>query len=140
MKYLLVAVLLASNCAFAYQSTLYRGCMRTAMTQIAMNSCASARLARVDERLNQTYQKLLSETVGHRDGTLRVRKMERTWITYRDRYMAAMYPAKDKQGEYGSIFPMEADLVLARITENHIRELQLLVNQYNPIKHGLNIP
>ena len=23
--------------------------------------------------------------------------MERTWITYRNRYMGAMYPAKDKQ-------------------------------------------
>jgi uncharacterized protein YecT (DUF1311 family) len=114
--------------------------MRTAVTQMAMNSCASAKLARVDKRLNQTYRKLLAESVGHRDVTVKVRKMERIWMTYRDRYMAAMYPAKDKQAEYGSIFPMEADLVLAQITGNHIGELQLLVNQYNPLKHGLNIP
>lgn len=140
MKYLLMAILLASNCAFAHQPTLYRRCMRTAMTQMAMNSCASAKLARVDQRLNQTYQKLLAETVGHREVTVNVRKMEQNWITYRHRYMAAMYPAKDKQAEYGSIFPMEADLVLAQITGNHIGELQLLVNQYNPLKHGLNIP
>ena len=140
MKYLLMAILLASNCAFAHQATLYRRCMRTAKTQMAMNSCAGARLARVDKRLNQTYQKLLAETVGHRDVTEKVREMERNWITYRNRYMAAMYPAKDKQAEYGSIFPMEADLVLAQITGNHIGELRLLVNQYNPIKHGLNIP
>ena len=66
--------------------------------------------------------------------------MERTWITYRNRYMGAMYPAKDKQAEYGSIFPMEADLVLAKITEDHIGELQTVVNQYNPITRGLNIP
>ena len=53
MKYLLVAVLLASNGAFAHQSILFRRCMRTAMSQMAMNSCADAKLARVDRRLRR---------------------------------------------------------------------------------------
>jgi len=49
----------------------------------------------------------------------RFKAAERAWIAYRDAYMGAMYPAKDKQAEYGSIYPMEADLLRAKLTQRH---------------------
>lgn len=49
--------------------------------------------------------------------------------------MAAMYPAKDKQTEYGSGYPMEADLLLAQLTEVQINALEALLKQYAPAAH-----
>lgn len=106
--------------------------MRTAMTQSAMDLCASQEAARSDKELNGVYRKVLSEIGDQHRGIAKVRAMERAWIAYRDRYMAAMYPAKDKQAEYGSMYPMEADILLAKLTREHVNALKSLLRQYGP--------
>ncbi|MGA7539112.1 MAG: lysozyme inhibitor LprI family protein [Steroidobacteraceae bacterium] len=88
-----------------------------------------------NKELNQTYRKLLSEAENQSGAAAKVAAMERAWVTYRDRYMAAMYPAKDKQTEYGSGYPMEADLLLAQLTEVQINALEALLKQYAPAAH-----
>jgi hypothetical protein len=37
--------------------------------------------------------------------------------------MEAMYPAEDKQAEYGSVYPMEADLLRAKLTQRQVTAL-----------------
>lgn len=137
---MLFSFLLVSQAAFAHPTILYRKCIHVAMTQTAMNLCAYAETRRVDKKLHETYQRLLFETKNQQSLTLTIRDMERSWITYRDQFMSAMYPDKDKEGEYGSIFPFEENRVLAKLTQDHIDELRILVTQYNPTAQGLNIP
>jgi hypothetical protein len=45
--------------------------------------------------------------------------------------MDAMYPAKNKQAEYGSIYPMEADLLRAKLTQQQVAALKELQQQYS---------
>jgi hypothetical protein len=45
-----------------------------------------------------------------------------------------MYPEKDKQAAYGSMFPMEADLLLAKLTRHQIEALQELLQQYSDME------
>ena len=132
MRYWLLAVLLLSTPAIARQSLPYKECMRTAAAQSAIDLCADQEAKRSEKELHRTYRKLLSEVENEPGATARVAAMESAWAAYRNRYMAAMYPAKDKQAEYGSMYPMEADLLLAQLTKAHVKALEVLLRQYGP--------
>jgi uncharacterized protein YecT (DUF1311 family) len=41
-----------------------------------------------------------------------------------------MYPAKDKQTEYGSMYPMEVDQLTAKLTRQQVTALTELLRQY----------
>jgi len=69
-----------------------------------MTVCASAEAKRVDDELNRVYKLLLSKVRGNPVATAKIRAAQRAWVAYRDTYIEAMYPAKDKQAEYGSMF------------------------------------
>jgi uncharacterized protein YecT (DUF1311 family) len=116
--------------AMAQTSELDR-CMEAATTQTAMNRCAGEEAHRVDAQLNVTYRQVLEAAKGNVLALAKIRKAERTWITYRNEYMEAMYPARDKQANYGSMYPMNADLVLADLTRAHVQALKTLLRQYS---------
>jgi len=108
-------------------SDKYRICDKGAKSQFEMNACASEEAARDDAELNREYQKLLLLAGKDHERIAKIESMERAWICFRDAYLEAMYPAKDKQAEYGSIFPMEADMLRAKLTKQQtaaLRELQ----------------
>ncbi len=95
-----------------------------------MNICASGEAARADARLNEIYRNLLSKAASQPKITAKIKAAEKAWITYRDAYLEAMYPAEDKQAEYGSIYPMEANLLLAKLTYRQVTALEELTKQY----------
>jgi uncharacterized protein YecT (DUF1311 family) len=101
-----------------------------------MNACASDEAARVDAELNDVYRKLLSKATSPPEAPAKIKAAERAWISYRDAYLDAMYPAKDKQAEYGSIFPMEADLLRAKLTERQVTALKELLRKYSGEEHS----
>jgi hypothetical protein len=47
--------------------------------------------------------------------------------------MDAMYPAKNRQAEYGSIYPMEADLLRAKLAQRQVTALKELLHQYSGV-------
>ncbi len=96
-----------------------------------MNACASEEAARVDAELNTVYRKLLLKAASQPEAVAKIKASERAWITYRDTYMEAMYPAKDKQAEYGSVYPMEADLLKAKLTRQQVAALEEMLKQYS---------
>lgn len=81
--------------------------------------------------MNELYRELLSKAAGRPQATEKIKLAQAVWIAYRKAYINAMYPARDKQGEYGSVFPMEADLLYADLTQKHIADLQRLLRQYS---------
>lgn len=131
MKYLAMALLIASLPGFAQDSPRYLACNKKAKTQGEINACANEEAARVDVELNDVYRKLLSKAAGEPEAVAKIKAVERAWIAYRDAYMEAMYPAKDKQAEYGSIYPMEVDLLRAELTQQQVAALKRLVQQYS---------
>lgn len=133
MKYLPLAfaLVVASLPTFAQNSAQYRACNKNAKTQGEMNACASDEAARADAELNVVYRKLLSKAARQPDAMEKIKASERAWIIYRDAYTDAMYPAKDKQAEYGSIYPMEADLLKAKLTRQQVAALEEMLKQYS---------
>jgi uncharacterized protein YecT (DUF1311 family) len=131
MNYLMLALLIASLPAFAQDSAQYRACNEKAKTQMEMNACASDEVSRVDFELNDVYRNLLLKAGSPPEAAAKIKAAEKAWIVYRDAYMEAMYPAKDKQTDYGSIYPMEANLLCAKLTQLQITALKDLLQQYS---------
>ncbi len=133
MRYLAVVFFVAviSFPCFAQNSEQYRTCDDKAKTQAEMNACANKEAARVDAELNDVYRTLLSKAESQPEAVAKIRAAERAWIAYRDAYIDAMYPAKDKQAEYGSVYPMEVDLVRAKLTHQQVAALKEMLQQYS---------
>ncbi len=101
-----------------------------------MNACASDEAARADKQLNDVYRTLLQKTTDKTAAT-KIKVAERAWITYRDAYIDAMYPAENKQAEYGSVYPMEIDLLRAKLIRIQIAALQDLSQQIGGASQSL---
>jgi uncharacterized protein YecT (DUF1311 family) len=137
MKFLaLVVFLLASLPALAQDSSQYRACKKKARTQMEMNGCASKESARVDLELTDVYEKLLSKAAKQEEAVAKIKIFESAWAVYRDAYLDAMFPAKDKQAEYGSMYPMEVDLLRAQLTRRQIATLREWLSQYQAVSTG----
>jgi len=133
MKYFVTGLLFGLGCipSFAQGSDQFRTCNEKAKAQVEMNRCASDEAARTDAELNDTYRKLLSQAASQENAVAKIKIAERAWISYRDAYVDAMYPAKDKQAEYGSMYPMEVDFLRAKLTRDQIAALRELLQQYS---------
>ncbi|HLG97215.1 MAG TPA: lysozyme inhibitor LprI family protein [Bryobacteraceae bacterium] len=132
-KVLLLAFAITGVCRAQY-SEQYGRCMDKAGTQTAMHMCAGEEARRTDAELNNVYQKLLLAASNQPSGVEKIKVAERAWISYRDAYINAMYPAEDKIAAYGSIFPTEADLLRIRLTQQQILALKELLKQYGDSK------
>jgi uncharacterized protein YecT (DUF1311 family) len=126
LRLAVLAVMAAPWFCSAQESAEYQACDAKATTQYEINRCASQEAARVDAELNRVYQKLVASRKGDGAAIEKLRRFERAWIAYRDACFEAAYPAADKQ-QYGSIYPMEIDLLGARLTRQHIGVLQDLM-------------
>ena len=132
MKYLAAALLLAfiPFTCFAQDSAEYRACSEKANTQVEMNACAGAEAKRVDAKLNSTYRALLAKVESQPEAVAKIKAAERAWVTYREAYIDATYPAKDKATEYGSIYPLDVALLRAKLTQRQVTALEEMVQHY----------
>jgi len=96
-----------------------------------MTACAHQEAVRADAELKDIYRKLLSRAASRPEAVAKIQAAERAWIAYRDAYIDAMYSAKNKQAEYGSIYPMEVDLLRAKLTQRQVAALKELLQQYS---------
>lgn len=131
MRYFAAAlfIMLLSVTTPAQESVEYRACQQKAETEMAMNACASDEASRADAQLNDVYRALLQK-VADPSCVAKIKAAERAWIAYRDALIDAMYPAEDKQVEYGSVYLMEVALLRAELTRLQIDALQDLLQQY----------
>jgi uncharacterized protein YecT (DUF1311 family) len=125
-----IFVTLGSIGVLAQNSQQYRSCLEKALAQKELNACAGEEVKRVDAELNDVYKALLAAAAGQPNAVAKITAAERAWIAYRGAYMEAMYPAPNKISEYGSIYPMAADLLRAELTTQHIKALRDLLKQY----------
>ncbi len=132
MKYAIVALLLAlsSFASFAQDSAEYRACSEKANTQAEMTACAGAEAKRVDAKLNSTYRALFAKVESQLEAIAKIKAAERAWVAYRDAYIEATYPAKDKATEYGSMYPLEVVLLRAKLTQRQVTALEDMLQRY----------
>jgi len=76
-----------------------------AQTQADLNDDACATYQKADKKLNAVYQQVLKQHQDDANFTTRLRKAQRAWLAFRDAELEAIYPAANKQMEYGSIYP-----------------------------------
>lgn len=129
MRYLILCLLVPLS-LFAQDSPQYRACTNKAQAQMQLNQCAGEEAARVNAELNVIYRKVLDAAASDTGAAGKIKAMQRAWLTYRDAYIEAMYPAKDKQAEYGSIYPMDVALLNAKLTRLEINALKELLHAY----------
>jgi uncharacterized protein YecT (DUF1311 family) len=115
-------------------SAALRTCVDKATSQSELTICAGEELKRVQRRLDQTYQQLLSSVEKDPDtapvALKKIKAAQAAWLAYRDAYIEAMYPLENKQREYGSMYPMEVASVLADLTQRQIAAVQDLLEHY----------
>ena len=117
------------SCFAQDESEQCRVCMDKAHTQAELNSCASDDSKRADSELNSVYHQLLSKAKSTPGATEKVEATERAWVQFRDAYIAAMFPAEDKQLSYGTMYPMEVDLDIASLTREQTVRIKNLINE-----------
>jgi uncharacterized protein YecT (DUF1311 family) len=134
MKSLMLALLMTviSFACFAQDSAEYRACSDKANTQSEMTACASDEAARVDAKLKTTYRALLARVTSQPEALAKITAAERAWIAYRDAYIEATYPAEDKATEYGSIYPLDVNLLRAKLTRRQVAALEDMLLHYTP--------
>ncbi|HXN49663.1 MAG TPA: lysozyme inhibitor LprI family protein [Bryobacteraceae bacterium] len=108
----------------AQDSAAYRACEAKAGAQPELNACAAEEAARVDAEMNRVYRELLAKNSDDAAAAEKIKKAQRAWVAFRDAYIEAMFPAEDKLAEYGSMYPMERDLILATLTRRQIDALK----------------
>jgi len=130
-KYLALALFAAAGAfpCLAQNSQTFRTCNEKAKTQSEMNACASAELARVEAQMDDVYNTLLTKTESQPEALAKIKAAQKAWLVYRDAYVAAMYPAKNKLTEYGSMYPMKVSLLRAKLTQKQVAALKELLRK-----------
>jgi len=134
MKCLVATVAIGLSCSLGLCQDVhaYRTCSNAATSQAELNQCASEETKRVDAELNAIYTKLLAELSKNPAAAAKVKAERSAWINYRNAYVDAMYPEENKQAAYGSIFPMEVDLLYAILTREQIKDMSNLRRSFKP--------
>ena len=102
------------------------------MAQSAMNRCAGLDAREADADLNHVYQKLLAKLKGDDSATKKLRIAQRAWVGFRDAHLQELFPAQDKQREYGSMFPMCYAQVATAMTKRRTAQLGSMLDDKNP--------
>ncbi len=96
-----------------------------AQTQADLNDEACGAYKRADAKLNGVYKQILAKYKSDATFLASLRTAQRAWLAFRDAHLDSLYPEKDKQTQYGSIYPTCACGVLAELTDARTAQLQV---------------
>lgn len=102
------------------------------MAQSEMNRCADLDARQADADLNRVYRELLSKLKSDDNATRKLRAAQRAWLAFRDARLQELYPAKDKQKEYGSMYPMCYAQVATGMTKERTGQLRRMLDGKDP--------
>jgi uncharacterized protein YecT (DUF1311 family) len=107
-------------------------CWKTAMAQSEMNRCADLDARQADADLNRVYRELLSKLKSDDNATKKLRAAQRAWLAFKDAHLQELYPVKDKQAEYGSMYPMCYAQVATAMTKQRTVQLRRMLDDKDP--------
>ena len=107
-------------------------CWQAAQAQTEMNRCADLDARKADDDLNHVYRALLSKRKNDETATKELRSAQRAWVAFRDARMRELFPAKEKQREYGSMYPMCYIGVATEMTKERTAQLRRMLDDEDP--------
>ena len=102
------------------------------MAQSEMNRCADLDARGADVDLNHVYHALLAKLKGDDNATKKLRAAQGAWLAFRDAHLQELYPAENKQAEYGSVFPMCYSQVATAVTKERTAQLRRMLDDKDP--------
>ena len=129
---IVIALAIVGCRCYGQNSAEYRRCADRAQTQLEQDKCANEEAVRADLALDAIYRGFIAKIAGDSLAIAKLREAETAWRRYRDTYIEAVYPARDKQLAYGTEYPMDVDLLSAKMTREHLAEITYLINEYEP--------
>ena len=108
---------------YLYAETDSQKCWNNAMTQMAMNNCASQDYQSEDVQLNETYQQIELKYQKNPSFLAALKTSEEIWLKFRDAQLAMMYPP-ELPGNYGSDCEMCQWEYLSQLTHSRTSELK----------------
>jgi uncharacterized protein YecT (DUF1311 family) len=132
MKHIISAVFFLFVAVPGFCQSTKSPCWKTAMAQSEMNRCADLDARKAKAELNHVYQELLSMLKSDDNATKKLRVAQRAWIAFRDAHLQELYPAQDKQREYGSMFPMCYAQVATAMIKERTAQLRRLLEDKDP--------
>jgi uncharacterized protein YecT (DUF1311 family) len=126
---LLMFLTAATSGSFANSSL--DDCYKHAMTQSAMDMCASKEARTADSEMATVYAQVLKRASTVPGATAKIRSLQSAWLAYRKSYVRAAF-AHSEPNYYGSVLPMQRDQVYAAVTREHIDQLRKLFKLMGP--------
>ncbi len=113
MKYLAILffIIFASSPSFAQKPAQHGG--------------PEQRVKTVETELNHVYVKVMEKAASDPTAVAKIKAMEEAWKAYRDAYIDATYPEKDKQSD------PEVDLIRAKLIQRQVAALRDLLQHYS---------
>ncbi|MFT6416765.1 MAG: hypothetical protein ACJARZ_002116 [Dokdonia sp.] len=90
-----------------------------------MNKDANNEYLKADVKLNEVYQKILKDNRSDSVFIYQFKRTQKIWISYRDAELEMKFPAKKKQLEYGSVYPMCVSFFLKELTQERAEKLKV---------------
>jgi len=94
-------------------------CNRNDQSQAGLNICADADYKAADQKLNQTYGRIMKRLSGDHDTARLLQVSQRAWIAFRD----AECDFRTSASKDGSIYPLEVLLCRRDLTEERTKAL-----------------
>lgn len=129
-RFACVLVVSCSLC-FAQKLDRFSDCQKKAQSQRDLQVCADHQFTQGEAAMQRTYQRLLAKAKSDPVAENKIRAAQRSWLAFRDAQLEAMYPHEDKQGEYGSTYPMCALLQKTELTR---QRTQMLSKMLTPVE------
>ena len=123
MKFKLLVLVLLTSCALT--ANAQDACLAKGLASADVNAYAGNDLAAADRELNAVYQQVLHEHATDKNFVRKLRTAQRAWLVYRDAELAARYPDPNPGTAYGSVYPVCAAGLKARLTHARISQLRM---------------
>lgn len=93
-------------------------------TQFEMNVDAGKKADAADKKLNATYQQVIKKYKTNAVFIHNLGTAQKDWVVFRDAYLESIFPAADKQIEYGSMYPLSYSESQETVTRTRTHQLE----------------
>ena len=132
LKYAFVIVpLFVAVPTFAQHLRFLPACFEMAKTQTAITECAGDEAKSVEAQMAGRYRELIDAAASVEGAVAKIAADQRAWVAHRDSFIGAMYPAENKQAEYGSIYPTIVSALWVELARQRIAALDKLLAQHS---------
>jgi uncharacterized protein YecT (DUF1311 family) len=96
-----------------------------AQTQSELNADVCSALRQAEQKMQETYSRVLERRKDDHAFVTKISRAQAAWKAFLDASLEAVYPAEDKQSEYGTMFPMCSCGKAIVLVEDRTKQLEV---------------